>query len=191
MRGHTESVNAVQFLPYSNILLTCSADKTVFIWDARTVSCLFRRFNLQHTHAILISMFPLNHGLLVVFGSFTCHVPVHPLGTDKTLVSTFASSCYIFFGRPVWLNASTSIIDNVWSDLHHRCVLHVWTISKRFFELVSFSFFLNKLTYPFNLCLSCIWLCLMQPSLSLTIWNAEHSHIIFILCLSDFSKSFY
>ena len=42
MRGHTESVNAVEFLPYSNILITCSADKTVSIWDARTVSCLFR-----------------------------------------------------------------------------------------------------------------------------------------------------
>ena len=39
MRGHTESVNAVQFLPYSNILITCSADKTVSMWDARTVSC--------------------------------------------------------------------------------------------------------------------------------------------------------
>ena len=41
MRGHTESVNAVQFLQYSNILITCSADKTVSIWDARTVRCLF------------------------------------------------------------------------------------------------------------------------------------------------------
>jgi len=38
MRGHTESVNAVQFLPCSNILITCSADKTVSMWDARTVS---------------------------------------------------------------------------------------------------------------------------------------------------------
>ena len=45
MRGHTESVNAVQFLPYSNILITCSADKTVSIWDARTVSCLSSLFS--------------------------------------------------------------------------------------------------------------------------------------------------
>ena len=37
LRGHADSVNSVQFLPYSNMLATCSADKTVSLWDARTV----------------------------------------------------------------------------------------------------------------------------------------------------------
>lgn len=38
LRGHSDSVNAVHFLPYSNIVATCSADKTVSLWDIRTVS---------------------------------------------------------------------------------------------------------------------------------------------------------
>lgn len=40
LRGHADSINAVQFLPYSNTVATCSADKTVSLWDARTVSVL-------------------------------------------------------------------------------------------------------------------------------------------------------
>jgi WD40 repeat protein len=30
LRGHTDSVNSIEFLPYSNTLLTCSADKTIY-----------------------------------------------------------------------------------------------------------------------------------------------------------------
>ena len=37
LRGHADSVNAVRFLPFSNTLCTCSADKTISLWDARTV----------------------------------------------------------------------------------------------------------------------------------------------------------
>lgn len=37
LRGHTDAVNSIQFLPFSNILLTSSADKTLSLWDARTV----------------------------------------------------------------------------------------------------------------------------------------------------------
>ena len=37
LRGHADSVNSITFLPYSNNLLTCSADKTLSLWDARTV----------------------------------------------------------------------------------------------------------------------------------------------------------
>ena len=37
LRGHADSVNSIEFLPYSNTLLTCSADKTLSLWDARTV----------------------------------------------------------------------------------------------------------------------------------------------------------
>ena len=40
LRGHTDSVNSIEFLPFSNTILTCSADKTLSLWDARTVSCL-------------------------------------------------------------------------------------------------------------------------------------------------------
>ena len=37
LRGHTDSVNSIEFLPFSNTLLSCSADKTLSLWDARTV----------------------------------------------------------------------------------------------------------------------------------------------------------
>jgi WD40 repeat protein len=40
LRGHVDSVNCVHFKPYSNILGTCSADKTVSTWDARTSLCV-------------------------------------------------------------------------------------------------------------------------------------------------------
>lgn len=50
LRGHADSVNSVQFLPYSNMLATCSADKTVSLWDARTVrNCMkFIRPNCEN-----------------------------------------------------------------------------------------------------------------------------------------------
>jgi WD40 repeat protein len=37
LRGHADSVNSVQFMMQSNLLCTCSADKTASLWDARTV----------------------------------------------------------------------------------------------------------------------------------------------------------
>lgn len=40
LRGHADSINALQFLPYSNTVATCSADKTIALWDIRTVSSL-------------------------------------------------------------------------------------------------------------------------------------------------------
>ena len=39
LRGHADSVNSVEFLVYSNTLCTSSADKTISLWDVRTV-CL-------------------------------------------------------------------------------------------------------------------------------------------------------
>ena len=39
-RGHADSVNHVMFQPYSNILGTCSADKTVSMWDIRSGLCI-------------------------------------------------------------------------------------------------------------------------------------------------------
>ncbi|XP_070588317.1 sperm-associated antigen 16 protein isoform X23 [Erythrolamprus reginae] len=43
LRGHKDSVNSIEFFPFSNIILTSSADKTLSLWDARTgdtiVSC--------------------------------------------------------------------------------------------------------------------------------------------------------
>jgi WD40 repeat protein len=40
LRGHVDSVNCIHFKPYSNILGTCSADKTLSTWDARTSLCV-------------------------------------------------------------------------------------------------------------------------------------------------------
>lgn len=40
LRGHVDSVNSVNFQPYSTTLATASADKTVSVWDARTSLCV-------------------------------------------------------------------------------------------------------------------------------------------------------
>ncbi|XP_070789296.1 sperm-associated antigen 16 protein isoform X4 [Pituophis catenifer annectens] len=39
LRGHKDSVNSIEFFPFSNIILTSSADKTLSLWDARTGLC--------------------------------------------------------------------------------------------------------------------------------------------------------
>ncbi|XP_071418497.1 sperm-associated antigen 16 protein isoform X2 [Pithys albifrons albifrons] len=36
LRGHKDSVNSIEFLPFSNTVLTSSADKTLSLWDCRT-----------------------------------------------------------------------------------------------------------------------------------------------------------
>ena len=50
LRGHADSVNSVEFLPFSNTLCTCSADKTISLWDARTGLCAQTLY--EHQHAI-------------------------------------------------------------------------------------------------------------------------------------------
>ena len=40
LRGHVDSVNSVRFQPYSNIVATGSADKTVSLWDMKTTLCI-------------------------------------------------------------------------------------------------------------------------------------------------------
>ena len=50
LRGHTDSVNSIEFLPFSNTLCTCSADKTISLWDARTGLCAQTLY--EHQHAI-------------------------------------------------------------------------------------------------------------------------------------------
>lgn len=37
LRGHADSVNSAEFLHFSNSVLTSSADKTISLWDGRTV----------------------------------------------------------------------------------------------------------------------------------------------------------
>ena len=39
-RGHVDSVNSIQFLPYSQIFASGSGDKTVAMWDIRTSQCV-------------------------------------------------------------------------------------------------------------------------------------------------------
>jgi len=34
--GHTDSVNKVNYQPFTNYFASCSADKTISIWDMRT-----------------------------------------------------------------------------------------------------------------------------------------------------------
>lgn len=38
MRGHQDSVHSAEFLMFSNIVVSSSVDKTVMLWDARTVT---------------------------------------------------------------------------------------------------------------------------------------------------------
>lgn len=40
LRGHADSVNGAAFIPFLNTLATCSADKSVSLWDTRSVSCV-------------------------------------------------------------------------------------------------------------------------------------------------------
>ena len=57
LRGHADSVNAVRFLPFSNTLCTCSADKTISLWDARTVRlCMCMCACLQVQVCVSVSM---------------------------------------------------------------------------------------------------------------------------------------
>lgn len=37
MRGHQDSVHSAELLMFSNIILSSSVDKTLMLWDARTV----------------------------------------------------------------------------------------------------------------------------------------------------------
>ncbi|KAK3723325.1 hypothetical protein QZH41_014395, partial [Actinostola sp. cb2023] len=48
LRGHADSVNSIVFLPYSNTLLTSSADKTLSLWDARTGLCAQTFYGHMH-----------------------------------------------------------------------------------------------------------------------------------------------
>ena len=50
LRGHADSVNSIMFLPFSNTLVTCSADKTISLWDARTGLCAQTLYG--HVHSI-------------------------------------------------------------------------------------------------------------------------------------------
>lgn len=50
LRGHVDSVNAVKFQPYSNIIASGSADKTISLWDMRTSLCIQTFYG--HSNAI-------------------------------------------------------------------------------------------------------------------------------------------
>lgn len=60
LRGHADSVNALSFMTYSNTLLTTSADKTVSMWDLRTVS----------------------HNVCMLLMTFKCFFSLGPLFSD-------------------------------------------------------------------------------------------------------------
>lgn len=38
MRGHQDSVHSAELLMFSNIILSSSVDKTLMLWDARSVN---------------------------------------------------------------------------------------------------------------------------------------------------------
>ncbi|XP_004626767.1 sperm-associated antigen 16 protein [Octodon degus] len=58
--GHTDSVNSIKFFPFSNTLLTGSADRTLSLWDARTGRCEQSLYG--HMHSINDAIFsPTGH----------------------------------------------------------------------------------------------------------------------------------
>jgi WD40 repeat protein len=40
LRGHVDSVNAIQWQLYTSLICTASSDKTVSLWDARSSLCV-------------------------------------------------------------------------------------------------------------------------------------------------------
>ena len=48
MRGHQDSVHSAELLMFSNIILSSSVDKTLMLWDARTVKRSFSITTLDH-----------------------------------------------------------------------------------------------------------------------------------------------
>jgi sperm-associated antigen 16 protein len=50
LRGHADSVNEVQWLPYTNTLASASSDKTISLWDARTGLAAATFFN--HSNSV-------------------------------------------------------------------------------------------------------------------------------------------
>lgn len=75
-RGHAESVNHVGFQPYTNLLYSCSGDKTISFWDGRTGICSSTLFG--HMSTINHAAFSLKVGapflLVNVIGKCLCVV---------------------------------------------------------------------------------------------------------------------
>ncbi|XP_072339344.1 sperm-associated antigen 16 protein isoform X2 [Scyliorhinus torazame] len=68
LRGHVDSVNSVEFLPFSNTLLTSAADKTLSLWDARTGLCAQTFFG--HLHSCNDATFNLKGDTIVSCDSY-------------------------------------------------------------------------------------------------------------------------
>ncbi|KER27006.1 hypothetical protein T265_05839 [Opisthorchis viverrini] len=54
-RKQTGTVNSTRFLPYGNILVSASTDKTVAVWDARAGICI--QTLLGHNHPVTYALF--------------------------------------------------------------------------------------------------------------------------------------
>ncbi|XP_053139330.1 sperm-associated antigen 16 protein isoform X6 [Hemicordylus capensis] len=68
LRGHKDSVNSIEFLPFSNIILTSSADKTLSLWDARTGICA--QTFCGHLHSCNHATFNMKGDIIVSCDSY-------------------------------------------------------------------------------------------------------------------------
>ena len=64
-RGHVDSVNSIQWQPYSNMFVSGAGDKTVSIWDIRTNLCVQTFYG--HNNAVNTVKFN-NRGDMIVSG---------------------------------------------------------------------------------------------------------------------------
>ncbi|KAG5456975.1 MAG: WD40-repeat-containing domain protein, partial [Olpidium bornovanus] len=55
--GHTDSVNHVSWMPYTNVVVTAACDKTVCLWDGRTGTCTQTLYG--HGNAVNCAVFSL------------------------------------------------------------------------------------------------------------------------------------
>ena len=67
-RGHVDSVNSIQFMPFSQTFASGSGDKTVAMWDIRTSQCVQTFYG--HNNAVNSCKFNLRVRILILFLTF-------------------------------------------------------------------------------------------------------------------------
>lgn len=92
LRGHKGPVTMVRFQPYGNFVLTASPDKTVRVWDPRSLTCV-RQYTWNLTNACKAT-WSLD-GCLIGAADADGHACVYNMQTTTMLVSLRICQCAI------------------------------------------------------------------------------------------------